>query len=457
MKVTNWRRKIMESLVAGGVLIPSASYAIDIPLVDPSFDVYTVPARGYAYATNPLGAYRPTSAWVDDLDSPPGFTQDNGESNWIYNAAYAEGEAFTRRPAPRTGGQAMHGLVGNFNAQELTNVFEANKSYTFSLWAQNDVLLNETNGVGLYIFDGNVTFNPIGSGFLATNLFTTSIPQRTAAMTPAQSQANWAQISVTHTVVPGAPEIGHPIGVGFRGFKDSAVDDATLASNDTVTQVLYLEVNTTNGTVRLRNQTGATVNIDYYEITSAQNSLNSSWAGLQNANPAISGFPQGTGSGNGWEKAGGSSSGVLSESYLTGNSAVVNNANHSLGTAFNVGGTQQLQFKYGAVLTVNPPQTGDYNNNGVVDAADYVLWRKGGPLSNDPSPGVQPSDYGQWRAAFGNVSGPTGPSTLISGGVIYVTSASGAAVPEPTAVLLVGMGLVLVVGLNRRKKSDCIT
>ena len=27
MKVTNWRKKLMQSLVAAGVLIPSASYA----------------------------------------------------------------------------------------------------------------------------------------------------------------------------------------------------------------------------------------------------------------------------------------------------------------------------------------------------------------------------------------------------------------------------------------------
>ena len=26
---------------------------------------------------------------------------------------------------------------------------------------------------------------------------------------------------------------------------------------------------------------------------------------------------------------------------------------------------------------------GDYNNNGKVDAADYVLWRNGGPLQNE--------------------------------------------------------------------------
>src|SRR6188768_1865371 len=90
MKVTNWRRKLIESLVAAGVLIPSASYAVNIPLGDPSFDVYTVPARGYAYSVDPLGAYRPTSAWVDDLDSPPGFVQDTRPSNWIYNSNYAE-------------------------------------------------------------------------------------------------------------------------------------------------------------------------------------------------------------------------------------------------------------------------------------------------------------------------------------------------------------------------------
>jgi hypothetical protein len=221
-------------------------------------------------------------------------------------------------------------------------------------------------------------------------------------------------------------------------------------SNDTITQVLYLEVNTTNGTVRLRNQTGATVNIDYYEITSAQNSLNSSWAGFQNAIPAISGFPQGNGTGNGWEKAGGSSSGVLSESYLTGSSAVNNGANLNLGTAFTVGGTQLLQFKYGALTSINPAQTGDYNNNGVVDAADYVLWRKGGTLANDPSPGVQPADYTQWRAAYGNASGPTGSSTLITGGVIYVSSASGTAVPEPAAIFLVGAGIALLAGMNTR-------
>jgi hypothetical protein len=72
---------------------------------------------------------------------------------------------------------------------------------------------------------------------------------------------------------------------------------------------------------------------------------------------------------------------------------------------------------------------GDYNNNGTVDAADYVLWRNGGPLANEvDTPGtVNAADYTAWRARFGNSSG--------SG------NAFGAAVPEPAGVLLLIVGL----------------
>ena len=57
----------------------------------------------------------------------------------------------------------------------------------------------------------------------------------------------------------------------------------------------------------------------------------------------------------------------------------------------------QMRIGYTRVIT-NP----DYNGNGVVDAADYVLWRKGGPLLNDPTPAdVGPDDYTYWRLRFG--------------------------------------------------------
>jgi hypothetical protein len=141
------------------------------------------------------------------------YLQDDGFSNWLYNAAYATG---TTRPAPRSGNQAMHGL-GYYNAQETGAVFEAGRTYTFSIWQQADTdVIPTRNGVWLYIFDGSVPFSQANS--LAY-----------ASPTPAPI-GTWAQISLSHTVLPGAPEIGHPVGVGFSPRSDTAVDDATLTS-----------------------------------------------------------------------------------------------------------------------------------------------------------------------------------------------------------------------------------
>ena len=59
-----------------------------------------------------------------------------------------------------------------------------------------------------------------------------------------------------------------------------------------------------------------------------------------------------------------------------------------------------------------------------------MLWRKGGPLVNDPTPGVQPGDYGYWRARFGNAAlgdfkprmdiTPGGSLTIKEGAVLYL-------------------------------------
>jgi hypothetical protein len=224
MKITNWCRSVATKLVAAGVLLPSAAYALDIPLGDPSFEDYVVPAVGYAYSDE----YRPTSAWVDDLDNPGGGTQyveDDGFSHWLYNSAYAEDDTASRRGAPRTGNQAMHGL-SYYTAQETIAVFEANHTYTFSLWAQNDVELDNTNGLFMYIFDGTVPFSDANA--LAGSL-TTAISQRTQSMTPEESRENWTLVTLSHFVAPGADEIGNPVGVGFFARRDTAVDDASLS------------------------------------------------------------------------------------------------------------------------------------------------------------------------------------------------------------------------------------
>jgi hypothetical protein len=85
--------------------------------------------------------------------------------------------------------------------------------------------------------------------------------------------------------------------------------------------------------------------------------------------------------------------------------------------------------------------SGDYNANGVVDAADYVLWRNGGPLQNEiDTPGVvNAADYTVWRAHFGQTAG--------SG----VGARANFAVPEPAMLFL--LTLAMAVGCLRRGRA----
>lgn len=98
---------------------------------------------------------------------------------------------------------------------------------------------------------------------------------------------------------------------------------------------------------------------------------------------------------------------------------------------------------------------GDYNNNGVVDAADYTNWRDtlGQPVLNsgdgadgDESGAIDDGDYVFWKAHFGNVT--KGGNVILTGNSIL--TANGAIVGRRTKALLsVGpSALVDVKGLN---------
>ena len=90
---------------------------------------------------------------------------------------------------------------------------------------------------------------------------------------------------------------------------------------------------------------------------------------------------------------------------------------------------------------------GDYNSNGVVDAADYVLWRDSVGQATLPNRGtgitgpVGVADYNFWRAHFANTSG-SGAGEL-----------SNSPVPEPSCLLLVAVSLVGVLNTRRPKSK----
>jgi hypothetical protein len=88
---------------------------------------------------------------------------------------------------------------------------------------------------------------------------------------------------------------------------------------------------------------------------------------------------------------------------------------------------------------------GDYNENGVVDAADYVLWRKNNntavTLPNDATPGTSPADYDVWRAHFGQAAGSgTGASATT-------------AIPEPATFVLLLLGVLALLARRRANVS----
>jgi len=105
------------------------------------------------------------------------------------------------------------------------------------------------------------------------------------------------------------------------------------------------------------------------------------------------------------------------------------------------GETHTTYFNNIEILTTPaaPGLDGDYNNDGTVNAADYVLWRNvvgtSTDLPNDPNPvPIDADQYNTWRANFGKP---------LSGG--------GSAVPEPSSLMLVVIGL----GLVSPRRSKC--
>lgn len=96
----------------------------------------------------------------------------------------------------------------------------------------------------------------------------------------------------------------------------------------------------------------------------------------------------------------------------------------------------------------NPTLAGDYNGDGSVNAADYVIWRRamtsGGTLLNETaSPGVaDQADYDAWRANFGATNSP-------GSGASRTTEA----IPEPATGMLLALAGMSTFWLNGRSRS----
>jgi hypothetical protein len=201
-----------------------------------------------------------------------------------------------------------------------------------------------------------------------------------------------------------------------------------------------LRIDTGTGQVSIVGGDVIPVPINFVDITSANGVLNgANLAGLSTRKPDSVDGPDadstvGNTSGEFWQNLSATNN-RITDGFLLGSSTFVNSRSEFLGQIFNTGtplGNRDVIFTYttifGDIVTglveyctncspVGIP--GDYNNNGVVDAADYVVWRK--------TNGTQ-AGYNLWRTNFGRTSG---------------SGSSLTAVPEPSNFLLALVALLV--------------
>jgi hypothetical protein len=128
-----------------------------------------------------------------------------------------------------------------------------------------------------------------------------------------------------------------------------------------------------------------------------------------------------------------------------GNVYVTDNVDEKL-RVFSPGGNTLAVTSWNGTFNLSaltPGVAGDFNNDGKVDASDYITWRKNtsnGSLPNDNGLTTQADRFSLWRANFGK------PPGAGAGGV------SGGAVPEPSTIGLTVIGMFAALAGRRRNK-----
>jgi hypothetical protein len=306
MKVTNWRRNLMASLVAGGVMAPAAASALNLDtnlIANPSFEsvdtgitgVYNAPkinnwsgTNAFAYSHNPGLTGVPDYA---DGPDPP------NAGSWYFSSNNNPGSATGDFRAPNQVYQDLDVSSGATGTQIATG--EA----AYKLSAFMSSYLNDSDAGNVQLDFKNSSGTIIGSTIISDPDF--------------GANNVWSQSGKVGPVPVGTATVRASIfGTPRQGGADGYIDKVDVQVTNAKNVLLFLEVNTSNGQTTLKNQTGAPVNVDYYQVTSATGALNSTaWNSFQEQN--VAGFPAGNGTGNGWEQFGGSSANVIGESYLT--------------------------------------------------------------------------------------------------------------------------------------------
>lgn len=253
-------------------------------------------------------------------------------------------------------------------------------------------------------------------------------------------------------------------GTGFIGVTEFEVYG--IASE------LMLEVNSVSGRVRLVNDSLSPVSFDLYRINSPQGSLNlspSGWNSLDSPSLNPSGFPSGTGTGDGWERMGNLNNKMVAESFLQGASTLLPGEFVSLGRLY-AGGTPDLSLRYrtaaGAFIDIpatyiaSPALAADFNHDNFVDGLDLQVWQHAYGVNTDGDANGDGRSDGRdfliWQRNFG-VGNLTDWQTNYGTGELIAD----VVVPEPASITLfslLGMVAFTIRGhgtRGQRKRHTC--
>lgn len=351
-----------------------------------------------------------------------------------------------------TVGGGAHGRLLQLQYNALMKVTVDSATHAISMSSPSGTAINI---VGYSLLSNQGSLNPAQWNSLHDQLGGSW--QEAAPTTKALSDLN-SNVSQSLAIGSTPVSLGTPYAFAPATFgvsPDISLEYATATGDIRQAQIEYvgntaynnllLTVDPSNGNARLQNSSNFPVNLIGYSVLSASGTLkpaNTGWSSLNDQ--GVSGWQEAAPTAQALSELIGLGGPPLSlspgQSYFLGN--LFNNASgvRDLSLEFALNG--DAVARHGVVLygsvTGNVP--GDYNGNGIVDAADYTVWRdhlgQHTPLPNtnpaDVDGVVTQAEYVYWKSRFGATSGAG-------------SAATGVAAPEPSsmAILVVGMFAII--------------
>jgi hypothetical protein len=463
MKVTDLRRKLIASLVAGGMLAPSAVHAADLNVnlvVNGDFETvdlattstYNSPrilnwlgTPGFAYSHDGSSSSAGVVPDYADGADPP------GAGHWYFSPNISNPEVND----PGEFYQDINVAGGASGAA----IAAGTAGYSVSAWMSS--YLNDNDFANVHL-----DFRNSGGTSLGTGLLSDSDP----------GPGNVWNLNTGSGGIPiGTTTVrlsvyGTPVNAGPDGYTDNV---EFMVTN--VLPALAVTINRDTGAITLSNSTGAGEHISGYSITSAFEALApANWLSITDNYDVGNPGPNQVDSLHSWsELTDPAAHGDLSEADLqTGDGATL--ANNRTVQLSPVGGntwiktpTEDLVFQYisngvvvdGVVSYIgnggDPFEVGDLNTNGVINSADWAILRnnqhanlsglslaeayRAGDMTGDKL--NNHADFVAFKAAYEAVHGGGSFALMLS------------TIPEPSSVVLVLMSGLLALPTLRRSKS----